>query len=394
MRLCRDVGLAHGVDMYTVYRALNAACVGATLLLTFALVRMLRGPWAGVAAQGVVFVLVGASPWIAVPYTDVPALPLVIGGVTCLVAAVRANRVWVGAPLFIAGGGVLGLAYVVKSTPGALAAGVAAALVVALCRWPGARAWCTVVAGALLAAGAFAGTATVATHTAYAVSGVPRERLDSTRVAPPTWWMALGLIAAKRPVGGVVYGGYNSAMVRQSRYLRGDELRDWSEQRLRARVDQLGVSGLARFEVDKQLFNWGDGMFYAWGEGHDADPARLIDVSEGARAVQSWNHAEGSHYVSRASLTNGLWLALVFWAGAGLLLSPYRREVLMLALGLAAVTVLLLLFQGRSRYLFAYAPLVVALAASADVPGRTGVLGSRVRFPRRPRGSPVPASTQ
>jgi hypothetical protein len=77
----------------------------------------------------------------------------------------------------------------------------------------------------------------------------------------------------------------------------------------------------------------------------------------------------------RADLTQELWLAVLLVAGAGLLRAPYRRETVLLAvsvLGIAAFTVVL---QGRSRYLFAFVPLVVALAAVAH--GSLPRLGGR-----------------
>lgn len=397
MNLCRAFALEHGTDMYTVYRGFNAVCLGVSLLLVFVLVRMLRGPWTAIVAQIVVLGLVGFSPWMAVPYTDLPAIPPILGGMCLVVAGLRTRRWWVRLLVLPAAGACFGVAYVVKSTPAALAFGVGCALLVALLSVRPWREWLLLLTATVLALGAFFGAATLVTAAAIDQSHVPRERLDPSRTPPPSWWIALGLISAQRPVGGVVYGGYNSAMVRESRYLRGEELREWSDARLQAERDKFGgVWGITRYEVDKQLFNWGDGMFYAWGEGNDASSSVLYDLSPTALAVQSWNHAEGDHYIDRASLTNGLWLALVLWAGLTLLLSRYRRELVVFGLGLLGVVAFTLLFQGRSRYLLAFVPLVVALAASGDVPGEVRRHARRLkeerpdsvrRVFRRPRGS-------
>ncbi len=370
MNLCRAFSLDHETDMYTVYRGFIAVCLGVSLLLVFVLVRRLRGPWAAILSQIVVLGLVGCSPWMAVPYTDLPAVPPILGGVCLVVAGLRARRWWARLLALPGAGACFGVAYVVKSTPGALAFGVGCALLVALLGARPWRDWVMLVVATAVAVGAFFGAAAVVTTAAFDQSHIPQGRLDPTRTPPPSWWMALGLISAQRPVGGIVYGGYNSAMVGESRYLRGEELREWSDARLQTERDKFGGTwGLTRYEVNKQLFNWGDGMFYAWGEGNDANPSQLYDVSPTARAVQSWNHAQGDLYNDRASLTNGVWLALVLWAGLTLLLSRYRRDLLVLALGLLGIVAFTLLFQGRSRYLFAYVPLVVALAASGDIPG-------------------------
>jgi len=148
--------------------------------------------------------------------------------------------------------------------------------------------------------------------------------------------------------------------------LRGDELQAWSERELRRRLAARSVASLVAFEVDKQVFNWGDGMFFAWGEGRDDRASVLLVTTPTARWVQDWNHVSGRHYVTRASLTNGMWLFLVLWCGLGLLAPSYRRETVLLALAVVGVTAFILLFQGRSRYLLAYVPVLVVLAATVD----------------------------
>ena len=89
--------------------------------------------------------------------------------------------------------------------------------------------------------------------------------------------------------------------------------------------------------------------------------------------VVSWSHPSGAHYPVRAGLTQGLWLVVLLTAGIGLLVRPYRREVALLVVSVVGITLFTLVFQGRSRYLFVYAPLFVALAASVVPVGRAGV---------------------
>jgi hypothetical protein len=76
----------------------------------------------------------------------------------------------------------------------------------------------------------------------------------------------------------------------------------------------------------------------------------------------------------RADLTQALWLAVLLVAGVGLLRAPYRRETLLLAVSVLGIAAFTLVLQGRSRYLFAFVPLVVALAgtvhSSLPRPGR------------------------
>jgi hypothetical protein len=49
-------------------------------------------------------------------------------------------------------------------------------------------------------------------------------------------------------------------------------------------------------------------------------------------------------------------------AGVGLLVRPYRRDVALLAVSVVGIILFTLVFQGRSRYLLVYVPIVVSLA--------------------------------
>ena len=188
------------------------------------------------------------------------------------------------------------------------------------------------------------------------------------RTPPVTWWLANGLITSTNRSGRHYYGSYSAQLVKDSRWLRGQALQDWSERRLHSQVAAMGRQ-IVPFEVDKQAFVWGDGMFFAWGEGRDYEPTRLLDHSATARAVQQLQHPSGSGYIARSSLTNGVWLFVLLWAGAGLLCAAYRRETLVLALAVLGIMAFLLLFQARSRYVLAYVPVVVALAVTVDARG-------------------------
>jgi 4-amino-4-deoxy-L-arabinose transferase-like glycosyltransferase len=355
-----------GTTMAEVFVAFNALCVGVGLLATYAVVRMVRTHRAGVCAQLVLLLLLVASPWLAVPYTDVVLVPFLAVGLLLAVAAVRARRVRTLVSLGLASVVVLSLGLTVKATVAAALVAVALTAVLVVVSRHDRRSLVVVVA--LVAAGcaAFLGTTTIAHAAAQRVSRVDSARLAPDRAPPLSWWVAMGLTTTRTSDGRAYYGSYSGAMVDESMHLRGAQLRAYSREALGTRVSELGPAGLAGFAVDKQAFNWGDGMFFAWGEGHDADPRRLLAHDATARWVQSWNHVSGRDYLARASLTTGVWLFVLAWAGVGLLGAGYRREVVVLALTVLVLVGLTLLLQSRSRYLFAYLPVVVALAATVD----------------------------
>lgn len=386
MNVARWLGGPADADMYLAYIVANGLCLAAVLLITFALVRSLRGTAAAFIAQGVVLVLVGGSPWMAVPYTDFPSMPFVIGSVALAVAGTRTTRPGVRVGTFAGAFALAGVAYVIKSTPASVAVALGLVIVVmALGRsWRGlARAGAACLAGAAVFAVTVVGGQAVADATAH----VSRTGLDA-RSAPVAWWLANGLTTTKSISGRPYYGGYNPQMVNESMHLSGEPLQTWSERRLTQQLGSLGPVGVVAFEVRKQAFNWGDGMFFAWGEGYDFQARRLLEHDAVATSIQSFQHPSGRWFRLRASLTNGLWLGLLLWAGVGLVRGRYRREVLVLALTVLGILAFTLLFQGRSRYVFAYVPVVVALAAVTD-PTRLW----RAPWLRRPRDrEPLPGA--
>jgi hypothetical protein len=126
---------------------------------------------------------------------------------------------------------------------------------------------------------------------------------------------------------------------------------------------QRGLGGTLAFYGNKAAWNWGDGMFWAWGEGPDSLPGTLAPATGVTGIVHDLNGFHGSAYQLRADLTQAVWLAVLLVAGLGLLRTPYRRETLLVAASVLGIAAFTLVLQGRSRYLFAFVPLVVVLAA-------------------------------
>jgi len=379
--VCRIVARHLGTQMYPVFIALNAALVGLSVLLVYVGVRLLRGHRAAVAAQLVVVLLLALSPWVAVPYTDVLLTPFATGGVVLVVAGLRARRPALRWAAVLAGSAVLAVGYALKHTTAAAA--IAVLLVLLLRAFDGRRLRRVVTPVALAAAAAlvFGASAAAVDRASESAAHISAAQLDPSRYPPSAWWIAMGLTTSQSG-GRVSYGGFSSTMVRDSRNLRGAALQAYADQALHDRLAALGAGGLAAFLVDKQAYNWGDGMFYAWGEGLDTDPGLLLRHDGFARSVQRWDHPGGSLYVTRASLTTGLWLALLLWAGVGLLGAPYRRETLLVAVVVLGIMGFTLLVQGRSRYLLGYLPITVIVAAVVDP-------GAVLRHLRKARPTPT-----
>jgi hypothetical protein len=361
-----------GWDQRTVFAVINALCVGVSLQSIFVVVRRVRGAAAGVAAQLAGIGLVALSPWVTVPYTDVVTLPWpILATALALTAAARPGRV-ARVLLLVVAIAALSLGFVLKTTPVATMAGALAlglVVVAGLLRQPRRAAAVAVVL--LLSAGAFLAMSAGARTALADASGLDVGKVDTSRTPPLSWWLAMGMTTTQGNT--TRYGAYNASMVASTVHLDRAQLLRWSDRALDRRLHALGFSGYAAFAANKLTWNLGDGMFWAWGEGADA---RTPVPRHGPLTawVVSWSHPEGAHYAVRAGLTQGLWLVVLLAAGVGLVVRPYRRDVALVVASVFAIVLFTLVFQGRSRYLFVYAPLFVALAAAVAPVGRTGVV--------------------
>ena len=393
-RMTFELRASLGWDQRTVFAALNAACVGIMLQSVFVVVRRLRGALAGLAAQLAGIVLVGLSPWMAVPYTDVVTMPLPILAtalaLTALALTAAGTSHWrrvvarVGATVLGAVAvAVIALGYVIKTTPVATACGAVALAVLVLAsrlrHWRAAGVTAlVVVATAGLFLGASSGLRTALSNG----SGLDLALVDTTKTPPLPWWVAMGMTTTQGAT--TRYGAYDTSMVAAIAGMDGPQMAAYSSNALEQRWRALGVGGYAAFAANKVAWNLGDGMFWAWGEGPDATTpvprhGPLTDW------VVSWGHPSGEYYGVRAGVVQGLWLMVLLTAGVGLLVRPYRRGVALLVVSVVGIILFTLVFQGRSRYLFVYVPVFVALAASVVPVGRTGVVASVRSVVRRVR---------
>ena len=78
-----------------------------------------------------------------------------------------------------------------------------------------------------------------------------------------------------------------------------------------------GAGDIALFYLNKAAWNWGDGMFWAWGEGQDGQPATLRPTGGLVGLVREVEGRYGRWYPWRADLAQALWVALLLVAGIG-----------------------------------------------------------------------------
>jgi hypothetical protein len=365
-RLAFEVSDASGWSPHTLLVTLVAVAAGLSVLLVHPLVAPVAGRVRAVAAQLVVIALVAVSPWMAVPYTDVLAMPLLIGSVVLVLRAARRFDRW-SVPQLLGSAVLAAGAVVLKATPTVLVVGVAVVGLLltidlrrhwrrALGAFVGTAGWVVVT---LVLVWSFTATATTA------LGRVSPTGLRPDAAAPVTWWLANGMTTVSSPGNTTRYGGYNSYMTRRIATMDRATATQWSRDWIHSQWVRRGLDGTAEFYLNKLAWNWGDGMFWAWGEGSDRLPERLAPPDGVvAAAVHDVDGPRGRWYPLRSDLTEGLWLAVLLVTGLGALRAraPTRDHVLV-ALTVLGIAVFTLLFQGRSRYLLTFVPLVVALGA-------------------------------
>ncbi len=379
-----------GLSPDAVLLAAGAVGLAATVWITHRVVRRCAGPVAAAVAALLVTCFVGLSPWMAVPYTDVFAVPFVMATIALAAEAwsVRGAQRWIAWAGAVACGVV---AFVVKTTPVVIV--VAVVMVIALDTLPTRRGdeaarrsegstrvrVARAAAVAALTVLTFAGGAAGVTQLARQAGGADLSRVDTARSAPVIWWVANGMIEIDARTF-TSYGGYSRSMVEAIEGRTQAGMSAYARDFMEDRWAERGLPGMLAFYAEKAVWNWNDGMFMAWGEGSDASQ-RPYAHNLLAGALQQVNGYHGRWYPVRASVTEGVWAAVVLLAGAGLLRAPFRRDVLLLALSTLGIGIFVLVFQGRSRYLLSFVPVVVALSC-AVLPSLRSVLG-RGRLGRR-----------
>jgi hypothetical protein len=381
-RLGADLASRTGLSPDAVLIVANGICLAASLWLVHVVVRRAAGRGPALLAMLLTWVFVGLSPWMAVPYTDLYAMPFVIGAVALAGSAMSGTAGW---PRWVAWAGAVACAavgFVIKTTPVVLI--VAGPLVVLLRMLPeperhtptgptGAtrpsagerRAGRRVAVAGLVAAATLAGFLAVSaglTTASREASGVDLDRVHTSESAPILWWVANGMNEVEQPTF-ISYGGFNRAQVNAINGRSPAQMKQYARDYISGQWAERGLGGMASFYANKAVWNWSDATFSAWSEGYDAQTEPIADTAA-SRWLTAVNGYEGTHYELRVSITQGIWVALLLIIGVGLLRVPFRRDVLLLALTMVGIVAFNLVFQGRSRYLLAFVPVIVALGCA------------------------------
>ena len=392
-RAIAALGLERNVpDTYLSLIMGGSLCV--TLSVGFAAhtARHLGGIRCGLAALPVLCVLVGASPWILVPYSDAYGILCPAIALWCYVAHRNRAAGWLGLAFFAMVG------YAIKPTSiFILAAAVfVAALQAAEHALRRRRARRPKAAGAEAAEPAAGNpAAATATETPEATDGPDTRKTRVHRCTPFIVAVLIGAVAAHLLTGAVasdqvdvdpdlsfsmahflmmglntqtdgIYSHYDVAWSKGFTTAKKRTAMDidvW-KQRMRA----LGPFGLAKLYRQKLLTAFADGTF-AWGQ----EGKFWIGLKGHDKAVRHY-YGIGDFDPQEPTVKSGrtfMIVAQTLWLGclAGVALLPFVRRpgarTVTPMLAISALGLFLMVFETRARYVYLYSPYFVILASAA-----------------------------
>ena len=341
-----ESGMMGILTVQCMISALTGVLVFYTALLWKSSVRTAWNSW------GLYVCSAGISPWVSIPYSDafgmfVPILILYLylsagngrrTGVKCFaLAAVAAAGFWIKPQLAVMG----------------IAAGLTAVIRLPRKHEGGrGRIGKNVVS---LAAGAAAALLAVQA----AVSSVPVE-VDREETFGPAHILMMGL-------NPVTNGGYLEEDVLYSHEQPADERTQANLDRIGQRLAEYGPAGLSAHLAKKLLTSFSDGT-WAWGrEGGFYRELKTDRNQKMSPFLKSVYYEDGSRHEWFQNWSQAVWMLIL----AGCFLSFFDRKndgnspagpaALLALIGL---TLFVLLFEARARYLYCYVPVFVLLSVS------------------------------
>lgn len=200
-------------------------------------------------------------------------------------------------------------------------------------------------------------------------------KLDQEKAFGVSHFVMMGL-------NSVSNGGYNGEDVLYSgafATVQEREAANW--QRVEERLQGMGADGLAWHLLRKTLMNYGDGTFF-WGqEGNFYKSVFEVKNTTVSPFLRNFFYGGSTSSLYYDTIKQAVWLIVLFLS---LGMIGYRKQLqnttLVVLLALMGITAFVLLFEGRSRYLYIYVPFYIMagiLGAKRMVDGAEKALAPR-----------------
>ena len=132
---------------------------------------------------------------------------------------------------------------------------------------------------------------------------------------------------------------------------------------IKERLNNYGVSGYIKFLVQKTLVNYGDGTF-AWSleggfykEKYDDKNAWISPI------LKSCYYNDGKNYNKTSTFEQAVWIGIILSMLGSIFIHKHSidNKIAVLMLTVMGLTVFVLLFEARARYLYIYSPIYIVL---------------------------------
>jgi 4-amino-4-deoxy-L-arabinose transferase-like glycosyltransferase len=185
--------------------------------------------------------------------------------------------------------------------------------------------------------------------------------------APPLFFMAMGM-KTKVTDNATYYGGFDPDIYYQMTTLPNKQARqDFAAGLIQKQLIAYGPEGYSLFLAHKANWILSDGTFYAFGEGSNKH-VHFVHRDPLSRAIREVMYVNGRWYILFGNLLQVFWLAVLILIGMQFFIGIMNRTartnllITIARLMIAGIVIFLLLFEGRSRYLFLYVPIFIIVA--------------------------------
>ncbi len=337
----------------TPYLALlwvNALVVCVSVLLaTLTVYRLTRSRGVTVLSMLVGICMIALSPWIVIPYSDTFGMLLPTLAMYCYVH-IQNRCIKYFAVVLCTAVGYLYKPTVIILLIALLLVSACKLLVCLMQKTLGWRQLGGLVLSVVLAFGCFWAVQNTVLY-------IDKTELDETRELSVTHFFMMG---SNR----LTEGQYSQEDVNFSVECPDTESRSKANIEVAlSRIKEMGVPGYVKHLLKKDLANYNNGSF-GWGQEGSfyVEMNQCPDAfSQSLRDLYYSHRMTENNYLKFATAEQVIWLAVLFCVCCGVLGKRSDTEV-WLGISLLGVSIFLLLFECRSRYLFLFTPLFLTMA--------------------------------
>lgn len=187
--------------------------------------------------------------------------------------------------------------------------------------------------------------------------------LEKENEFPLTHFMMMGL--KPTDVDGKYYGYYFEEDVNATAsHIGTSEKVKYNISEIKARLKKMGVSGYLKFLYDKYTVSSCDGSFFYGNEGTFFIEEPLLN-NNFAKNIQQYMYIDGDKYYSvTIQIMQSYWIMILIGILICCIKNIFKKcdeTNYILKLSIIGIILFILLFEGRSRYLFNYLPIFIIL---------------------------------